>query len=187
MSKSPERVLAGGTDAGAGVRGAIDALVLGALVDLFQAYGVAVAPLPRVAVARAPALPELSATIAFTRVGAPPGRLSLSAPPAVLDLTRNGVATTQRTDWIREMTNQLMGRIKNRLLHFSARVEVAQLVLVDSKQLALQLERTPNARVYAGRTLRGEVIVTLDGMPEESELSYVGAGAQPAEGDLLLF
>src|SRR5687768_6171348 len=101
MSKSPERVLAGGTDPGAGVRGAIDALVLGALVDLFQAYGVAVAPLPRVAAARAPALPELSATIGFTRVGAPPGRLSLSAPPAVLDLTRNGVAATQRTDWIR--------------------------------------------------------------------------------------
>ncbi|RYZ04220.1 MAG: hypothetical protein EOO73_24340 [Myxococcales bacterium] len=186
MSKSPERVLAGGTDAGAGVRGAIDALVLGALVDLFQAYGVAMAPLPRIAASRAPALPELSATIAFTRAGAAPGRLSLSAPAAVLDLTRNG-AETQRTDWTRELTNQLMGRIKNRLLHFSVRVEVAHLVAVDSKQLALQLERAPNARVYAGRTLRGEVVVTLIGLPEESELSYVGGSAQPAEGDLLLF
>ena len=186
MSKSPERVLAGGLDPGAGVRGAIDALVLGALVDLFQAYGVAMAPLPRIAVARAPALPELSATIAFSRVGAAPGRLSLSAPAAVLDLTR-AVAATQRADWIRELTNQLMGRIKNRLLHFSARVEVGQLLVVDSKQLGLQLERAQHARVYAGRTLRGEVVVTLDGMPEESELSYVGAGAQPAEGDMLLF
>lgn len=186
MSKSPERVLAGGMDSGAGVRGAIDALVLGALVDLFQAYGVAMAPLPRIAAARAPALPELSATIAFSRAGAAPGRLSLSAPGAVLDLTRGG-ASTQRTDWIRELANQLMGRIKNRLLHFNARVEVGQLLVVDSKQLGLQLERTPTARVYAGRTLRGEVVVTLDGMPEESELSYVGASAQPAEGDMLLF
>jgi hypothetical protein len=60
-------------------------------------------------------------------------------------------------------------------------------VLVDSKQLALQLERAPSARVYSGRTLRGELIVTLDGMPDESELTYVGAGTQPSEGDLILF
>lgn len=186
MSQSPERATLGGNDTGSGVRGAIDALVLGALVDLFQAYGVAVAPLPRVPAGRTPALPEVSATIVFTRAGAAPGRLSLSAPLAVLELTRSGPTTLQH-DWVRELTNQLMGRIKNRLLHFNARVEVGALTVVDSKQLTLQLERTARVRVYAGRTLRGEVVVTLEGMPEESELSYVGAGNQPAEGDLLLF
>lgn len=187
VSKLAERVTVGGKDPGLGVRGAIDALVLGALVDLFQAYGVAVAPLPRIAMGRVPVLPEVSATIAFSRAGAAPGRLSLSVPPAVLDLSRSGATATSQQDWIRELTNQQMGRVKNRLLHFSVRVEVGLLVSVDSKQLALQLERTPNARVYAGRTLRGEIIVTLDGMPEESELSYVGAGTQPSEGDVILF
>jgi hypothetical protein len=187
MSKSPQRVAASGMDPGVGVRGAIDAMVLGSLVDLFQAYGVALAPLPRVALARAPALPELSATIAFSRAGAAPGRLSLSTPSAVLDLTRGGAAVTQRMDWIRELTNQLLGRIKNRLLHFSVTIEFGTLSVVDSKQLAMQLERALSARVYAARTLRGEVVVILDGMPEESELSYVGPGTQPVEGELLLF
>lgn len=187
MSKSTERLSSVGRDPAAGVRGAIDALAQGALVDLFHAYGVAVAPLPRIAAGRMPRLPELSAAISFTRPGGAAGRLTLSAPVAVLDLTRSGAASSQRLDWIRELTNQLMGRIKNRLLHFSARVEVGPLVLVDSKQLALQLERAPSARVYSGRTLRGELIVTLDGMPEESELTYVGAGTQPSEGDLILF
>lgn len=156
-------------------------------MDLFHAYGVAVAPLPRIALARLPRLPELSAAITFTRAGGAPGRLTLSAPAAVLDLTLSGAPTSQRLDWIRELTNQLMGRVKNRLLHFSVRVEVGPLILVDSKQLVLQLERAVSARVYSGRTLRGEVLVTLDGMPEECELSYVGAGTQPSEGDMILF
>lgn len=57
MSKSPERVSGEGTDSAAGVRGALDALVLGALVDLFQAYDVALAPLPRPVARRTAALP----------------------------------------------------------------------------------------------------------------------------------
>ena len=187
MGQSSERSSIGGPDAAAGVRGAIDSLVLGAFVDLFQAYGVAVAPLPRVAAARAPSIPELSAAISFTRAGAPPGRLTFSAPDAVLELTRSGVGAGLRADWVRELANQLMGRIKNRLLHFSARVDVSSPVTLDSKQVALQLQRSPNTRVYPGRTLRGEVVVTLEGMPDESELSYVGAGAQASEGDVLLF
>ncbi len=187
MSKSPERVSTGGTEPGLGVRGALDALVLGALVDLFQAYDVAVAPLPRLVPGRPPALPDLSAAIAFTRARAASGRLTLSASPAVLDLTRGGAGDSLRIDWIRELANQLMGRIKNRLLHFSARVDVGTLSHVDSKLLATQLQKVPSPRVYAARTLRGEVVVTIDGLPEESELVYVGAGTQPAEGDMLLF
>lgn len=184
MSKLSERAVPHSSDHG--VRGAIDSLVLGSLVDLFQAYGVAVAPLPRAAPGRAPAIPELSAAIAFTRDGGGSGRLTLSTPNAVLDLTRNG-ATGMRQDWVRELTNQLMGRIKNRLLHFSARVEVGALNLLDSKLVTAHLERTQKVRVYAGRTLRGEVVVTIEGLPEESALVYVGAGTLPSEGDALFF
>jgi hypothetical protein len=186
MSQTPVRAPGAGNDP-SGVRGAIDAMVSGALVELFDAYGVALAPLPRVTAARAPVLPDLSATIAFSRPGAAPGRLALSAPTAVVDLSRGPSGAALREDWIRELTNQLMGRIKNRLLHFSVRVTVGALSLVDGKQLALQLERTPQARIYSGRTLRGEVVVSLDGMPDEAELTYVGPGAQPAEGDMLFF
>jgi hypothetical protein len=80
-----------------------------------------------------------------------------------------------------------MGRVKNRLLHFSARVEFGALNLLDSKLVTAQVERSPKIRVYAGRTLRGEVVVTIEGLPEESELAYVGAGGLASEGDALFF
>jgi len=108
-------------------------------------------------------------------------------PFSVLELTRVNTSGNLTSDWSRELTNQLMGRIKNRLLHFNVRIEVGQLSSIDSKLLATQLERSTASRVYAGRTLRGEVIVILEGMPEESELTYVGAGTAPAEGEMLLF
>jgi len=131
-------------------------------------------------------IPEVSATINFTRPGAA-GRLTLSLPFPVLELTRVNTGGNLTSDWSRELTNQLMGRVKNRLLHFNVRIEVGQLLSIDSKLLATQLQRAASSRVYAGRTLRGEVIVTLEGMPEESELTYVGAGTAPIEGDMLLF
>lgn len=187
MSKSPERPPPDGGDNSAAVRGAIDALVQGALVDLFQAYDVAIAPLPRSSLARLPAIPEVSAGIAFTRARAPSGRLTLSLPAAVLELTRWGNGGNLKTDWARELANQLMGRVKNRLLPFNVRVDVGQLFSLDSKLLITQLQRASSTRVYAGRTLRGEVVVTLDGMPDEAELTYVGAAVVPAEGEMLLF
>lgn len=174
------------TDSASGVGGSIDALVLGALVDLFEAYGVAVAPSPPVAELQPPQVPELSAGIVFSRPGAASGYLTLSAPDSLVRLTRGGVSADLRADWVRELANQLMGRIKNRLLHFGARVELGAPVTVDGEQVALQL-RSSSTGVYVGRAPQGEVVVTLQGMPEESELSYVGAGSQASEGDVLLF
>jgi hypothetical protein len=48
-------------------------------------------------------------------------------------------------------------------------------------------ERPATLRVYTGRTVRGNVLLTLEGMPEESELSYVGPEGVAAEGELILF
>jgi hypothetical protein len=42
--------------------------------------------------------------------------------------------------------------------------------------------------VYAGRTVRGDIIVTLEGLPHEAELSYVGPSlAAATEGEVLFF
>jgi hypothetical protein len=188
MSKSPERASLSQGDSAAGVRGAIDSLVNGSLVELFHAYDVAVAPSPRPALKQTPTIPELSAAVAFLRRGAAPGRLTLSMPVAVLELTKQGlVGTAPRADWARELANQLMGRVKNRLLHFSVRVDIGPPSTLDSSMLQSHVRSVANLRVYAGRTLRGEILVTLEGMPDESELTYVGAGTQPTEGDTLFF
>jgi hypothetical protein len=170
------------------VRGAIDSLVLGSLVELFAAYDVAVGPLPRRAQQPEPQPSDISASLTFTRNPGPTGRVTLSVPSALLELMRGGAGSAQQRDWARELTNQLAGRIKNRLLQFSVRIQVGALALVDSKVLAHQLGASSSTRRYAGRTLRGEVVVTIQGMPEESELTFVGVSASAAvEGDLIVF
>lgn len=169
-----------------GVRGALDALIQGSLVDLFAAYSVAVAPLPRQTRQMAPILPDISASVGFTHNGAP-GRLTLSLPARVLDLMPPSAGGQLKSDWARELANQLIGRIKNRLLQFNVRLQVGVSSISDSTKLSRQLESSLDLRVYAGRTLRGEVVVTVDGMPEESTLSYVGQSAARSEGEAILF
>jgi hypothetical protein len=171
-----------------GIRGTIDALVQSALVELFAAYDVAVAPLPRYShQPRLPAVPEISAVATFTLRGrfGPPGRLTLSLPSAVLDSMNTG--GTLKGDWTRELASQLMGRIKNRLLQFSVRIEVGVSSMLDSKALASHLAQARSARIYSGRTLRGELLVTLEGMPDESQLQYVGPVNVASEGTGILF
>jgi hypothetical protein len=170
-----------------GMRGAIDALVQGSLVELFGAYGVAAAPLPR-GVGQGASLPDMSVAVAFHRAGARErsGRLTLSLSSAVVDAMKGSESQSVQKDWARELASQLMGRIKNRLLSFSARVEVGGLSLVDSKLLERHVQATPSVLVYRARTRRGDVVATLSGLPEERELVFVGVPST-TEGSLILF
>jgi hypothetical protein len=170
------------------VRGTADALVQGALVDLFAAYGVAAAPQPRLVPQRVNVLPELSASVGFARQNASgqAGRLTLSLPPPVVEHMRPEATGSLKVDWVRELANQLMGRLKNRLLPFSVRLLVSVSTSADRAQLERQLI-TPGVRAYSARMLRGEVLVTVEGLPEDSELSYVSPTTQRGEGDAILF
>ena len=170
------------------MRGAVDSLVLGCLVDLFAAYEVAVAPLPRIARERAPIVPDVSAVVGFTRQqsGHQPGRMTLSLPSLVLSLMKSGTDNALKGDWARELANQLMGRVKNRLLQFGEQLKMGISSGIDAEAVVRQLQ-LPSTRVYSGRTLRGEILVTVDGMPNDAELSYVDPVKVAAEGDLVLF
>ena len=167
---------------------AIDALVQGSLVELFQAYAVALAPMP--ASGRPPKFPDISAGIGFTRgtTRTASGRLTLSLPTEVLGLMKaEGGAPIRQADWARELANQLLGRIKNRFLQFSIKLQAGLPQNLDPKLLQEQMRTSASMRAYAGRTLRGDVLVTLEGMPLESELVYVGPGTVAREGDTLFF
>lgn len=170
------------------VRGAIDSLVQGSLVDLFAAYHVAMAPLPRGPQQRGPLSTDISANVTFTRGTGQTGRLTLSLPTAVLELLKGDAGSSElHKDWARELANQLSGRVKNRLLQFNVRLQISPPASLDSKLLSCQLETSASStRSYAGRTLRGEVLVTIQGMPDDSELVFVGASGA-SEGDLILF
>jgi hypothetical protein len=169
-----------------GVRGALDALVQGSLVDLFSAYSVAVAPRPRQARQLAPTLPDICASVGFSHARRQ-GKLTLSLPARVIDLMPVSTDAHLKSDWARELANQLIGRIKNRLLHFNVRLQVGASILVDAQTRMRELESSVDFRVYAGRTLHGEIVVTLEGLPDESHLVYVGQANARSEGDAILF
>jgi hypothetical protein len=177
----------------AGMRGIIDALLQGALVELFQAYGVAIAPLPRDVRAEPERYPELSALIGFNaasdgKCASASGRLSLSMPTEVMDAMQAGQGLQGRhADWSRELVNQLMGRFKNRLLPFGAKLQTGLPSSIGREALEAQMARAASRRVYRARTLRGEIVATLDGTLNETELSYTAPTNAPAEGELILF
>jgi hypothetical protein len=170
-------------------RGTVDSLVQASLVDLFQAYGIALAPMPRSLRERPPTLPDVSAMIGFTTESRRSGRLTLSLPSAVIGLMKSEAPNGFRQgDWARELTNQLMGRIKNRMLQFSVRLQAGLPANLEPKLLEGQLQSAPaTMRAYTGRTLRGEVVVTVEGMLDDAELKYVGPNRVASEGDTILF
>jgi hypothetical protein len=183
---APTRHLQSSRPPASGIRGTLDSLVQGSLVDLFAAYSVAIAPLPRQTKQQPLTLPDISASVPFSRDGQH-GRVTLSLPTRVLELMPASADGTLKTDWARELANQLTGRIKNRLLQFNVRLQVGVTTSIESTKLERQLESVAALRLYRGRSLRGEVLVTLDGMPDDSNLVYVGQATPRNEGDTILF
>ena len=165
-------------------RGTLDSFVQGALVDLFAAYNVALAPLPWASAAHGPP-PDVSVTAAFTHGGSrTPCKLVLSLPQPLLDHMKPGEATAVKMDWARELTSQFLGRIKNRLLAFSVRLEIGALSVLERPMVEHHRTSAIGKRLYASRTLRGLVLAAVQGLPDDSELSYTGA-PNSAEGSLI--
>lgn len=175
-------------------RGFMDTIIQGALVDLFQSCGVAVAPQPRGRVdPQTLQLPEVSASINFTLVQSPTatpgmGRLTLSVPESLFAIMKAETARRpQHFDWVRELTNQLAARIKHRLLPFCASMQPLLPSVLTREALEQQRVRFPQMRLYTGRTLRGDVLVTLDGNIDESKLVYTGPVDLAGAGDVIVF
>ena len=175
----------------ASLRGIIDALLQGSLVELYQAYGVACAPLPREPRKELERFPDLSAVIGFSSASPTAnanGRLSLSMSPEIMDAMQVERALQARhADWSRELVNQLMGRFKNRLLPYSVKLQAGLPSSIGRDALEAQLAGAGARRVYRARTLHGEVVAALEGSLNESELVYVGPTTSASEGELLLF
>ena len=165
-------------------RGTLDSFVQGALVDLFAAYSVALAPMPWSSAAHGPP-PDVSVNAVFTHGGSgTPCKLVLSLPQALLDHMKAGEVTAVKMDWARELTGQFLGRIKNRLLAFGVRLEIGALSVLDRPMVEHHRTSATGKRLYAGRTLRGVVLATVQGLPDDSALSYTGAPSG-TEGSLI--
>ena len=182
---APQRAAAGAKSA---ARSSLDILVQNATVQVFQTYGVATAPVTRAPDAELSCdRADLAGAIAFF-YGGTQGQLVLCVPLAVLASTRDDLTDpTWALDWIRELTNQLMGRIKNRMLRFQVDLRLGMPTAAKAEHLVgRSSKRTRPPWVYQFRSMRGDVWLALHDMIDESRLRYSGVELA-SEGDVLLF
>jgi hypothetical protein len=168
----------------------IDIVVQTSMVELFQHYGVTIAPMRQALNTPAAAQSAQAAvgTISF-RGDEMDGHLMLCMPMAVVRMTltaRNGKPHAE-FDWVRELTAQLMGRIKNRL----ARVQVKLICGLPAASTNGSRPRIPagsaESLVYDFHSLNGNLSVTLSGRVRPQRLVYTAGSPLIEEGDVLLF
>ena len=167
---------------------AIDTIIQSSTVELLQTYGVSVAPRSRTVQDSSTVRHEVIGIISFDAPGIG-GRLTLAMPEAVFaSMSRGRTPSTTLADWTREATNQLMGRIKNRLLQFQVRLRThIPTVLSGAALERQQLGRGSPQIAYNFSALRGDVVVTVDPSVANAMLDYSNASIVVQEGELILF
>ena len=157
-------------------------------VELFQQFEVAIAPLPASSeLPRSFRVTEVSAMATF-RSPALTGWLSLSVPAELFAQLASGAEFAhQKHDFVRELTNQLTGRLKSRMLQFQIVLEATLPALVASELLLEKARASTTLRWHTFRLLRGEVIATLDGSFDGSSIKYSGESGHGREGEVILF
>jgi hypothetical protein len=170
-------------------RGVVDSIIHSSVVELFHSMAVAVAPVARTLLGSQlrPKASDLMGVIRFNGKGFA-GQLMLVIPVEVIALIRvEPDLPAKQRDWTRELTNQLMGRVKNRLMHFQIQPQIGLPTVWEREGLQRHGRFNDSAIGYLFRTLRGELLVILDATIDESVFVYSGTEKIGSEGDVILF
>jgi len=164
----------------------MDLVVQRSAVELFASIGVAIAPMP--AIVTAPRFgPEDLVGIVQISVNGGKGSLAVGASPATLSKAKGYSPTSGTQDWVRELANQLAGRIKNRLARYQVRVEVSLPSAFGRSAFERGLELKGATTVYLFRTIKDDIQVVLSGDVGNIDLRFSGADGVAEEGELILF
>lgn len=158
-------------------------------MELFQSRGIAVAPSPSsVGNPHQTTYFSLAGVVALSAAKVN-GSISLSWADSVFSLFTPPMpsSTLGARDLLRELTNQLAGRVKNRLLNFALMLSIGVPSVLSGQALERQRPRRDTEVVYLFRTLRGEVVVTLDIELDPDALDYSGTSRVAKEGDFIAF
>lgn len=188
---NPRESQSGAPDAlaASAARTAIDTILQSSTVELFHSQGVAVAPLRPCPLGNQRRFYEWVGLIHFEAKNLS-GVLTVSTPMAVWSSRETGAATADSetlADWNREMANQLMGRIKNRLLKFQLTINPRLPSALSGAALELHRKRSASEILYRFRALRGDVLVVVDAPLDRAILAYSGGMQVASEGELILF
>jgi hypothetical protein len=170
------------------MRALVSLIIQRSAIELFAAYGVAVAP---VDLSRRKDLLRPADHLAGAVHMAAQGRrgvLTLSSSNATLKRVKPSLDDPLSfQDWMREMTNQLAGRIKNKFARYQFNIQVGLPTALKSGVIDQSPEAKAPGLVYVFHTLRDDVFVTLTGGFEEAVLVLKGEVPVPEEGDVILF
>jgi hypothetical protein len=167
-------------------RSIVATIVQSSVVELFRGFGLAVAPLPSNATPES-SQGHLSASIGYSSK-AMTGILSLLIPQSLLDqvkLTEN--MPNKSSDLTREFSNQLLGRIKNRLLTYQVDLRVGIPSSMPQGPPSVRREGKYESLEFTFQSLRGLVYVALRGTIDYSSIAYAGGREAATEGDIILF
>jgi hypothetical protein len=172
----------------AALRSTLDIIVQSAAVELFHENGLAVAPLSSCAVESAQRYHQNVALLNFAGPGFS-GALTLSIPDVLFESRANesGMTPAGVVDWVAELSNQLFGRVKDRLAVFQLRLRPQLPIGMSGPVLDRLRKRTPTELLYRFRTVRGDILVTLDAPLNDVTLAYSGSAEVAHAGDIILF
>jgi CheY-specific phosphatase CheX len=167
---------------------AIDTIIQSSTVELMHSHSVSVAPR-----SRDDALNELGSDWEIAGVvdfDGPNirGGLTVVIPETVYRLmVQRRPQKTTHAEWMYEITNQVMGRIKNRLIQFQVKLRTSFPVVLSGEALQRHKQQTADQVVYCFATLRGEITVSVDASLTRAVLEYSNAPLVLTECDLVLF
>ncbi len=168
-------------------RSIVAVIVQRSTVDLFAAHGVTVAPvgLP----AGRPWTRPADHLVGIIQVTAPKRRgiLTISTSGALLTKMKPSVVDrAAQEDWVREVVNQLGGRIRNKLARYKLHLQLS--LPTSLKGAAADNKITGGAALeFLFHTLRDEIHVTLTGGFDDVGLVVQGDLGMADEGDVVLF
>lgn len=166
--------------------GPLDDLVFDCCRELFAAYELAVEPRDR---EHFPATENLAMCGVMGFGGKQMrGALVLATTKEPLELTNPGHVDSQR-DWVCELANQLMGRVKNRLLAFDTEIHLATPAGLSGENLCPSPRTLRAPQVFAAAN--GFVCVWIDcEFAKDFELPPIAADTASVamnEGETLIF
>jgi hypothetical protein len=172
----------------AALRGTLDIIVQSAAVELFHENGLAVAPLASCPVESSQRYHQHVALLNFAGPGFT-GALTLSIPDVLFESRASEAGRTPAgvVDWLAELSNQLFGRVKDRLAVFQLRLKPQLPIGMNGPVLERLRKRTSTQLLYRFRTVRGDILVTLDAPLNDVTLAYSGAAEVAHAGDIILF
>jgi hypothetical protein len=166
---------------------AVDTIIQSSTVELMRSCDLSVAPRGRREVRGHVPDSDVVGIIDFDGTNIS-GSLTLAIPIAVynLPMPRRPKGTTH-ADWTRELTNQLMGRVKNRLIQFQVKLHTYVPTVLSGVALERHKQRNVTEVLYCFGALRGEISVTVDASLTRAVLEYSNASLLVNDADVVLF